>query len=73
MTFNELAAQIGGAGAAGPYLAIGVLLLGHTLNFVLILMSAVVHGLRLNLIEFYNWSVTEEGYPFRAFRKRSRR
>jgi V/A-type H+-transporting ATPase subunit I len=74
MTFNELAAQIrGGAGAAGPYLAVGLLLLGHALNFALILMSAVVHGLRLNLIEFYNWSVTEEGYPFRAFRKRSGR
>jgi len=74
MTFNELAAQIrGSGGAAGPYLSVGLLLLGHTLNFALILMSAVVHGLRLNLIEFYNWSVTEEGYPFRAFRKRSRR
>lgn len=74
ITFNELAAQIrGGAGAAGPYLAVGLLLLGHTLNFALILMSAIVHGLRLNLIEFYNWSVTEEGYPFRAFRKRSGR
>ncbi len=73
MTFNELAAQVHGAGRAGPYLAVSLLLLGHTLNFALILMSAVVHGLRLNLIEFYNWSVTEEGYPFRAFRKRSRR
>jgi len=74
MTFNELAAQIrGSGGVAGPYLSIGLLLLGHTLNFALILMSAVVHGLRLNLIEFYNWSVTEEGYPFRAFHKRSRR
>lgn len=74
MTFNQLAAQIlDGTGMAGPYLAIAVLLLGHTLNFALILMSAVVHGLRLNLIEYYNWSVIEEGYPFRAFRKRSRR
>jgi V/A-type H+-transporting ATPase subunit I len=74
ITFNELAAQIrGSAGAAGPYLAVGLLLLGHTLNFALIMMSAIVHGLRLNLIEFYNWSVTEEGYPFRAFRKRSGR
>ena len=34
--------------------------------------TTVVHGLRLNLIEFFNWSVTGEGYPFRAFRKRSR-
>lgn len=72
ITFNELAAQVrGSVGAAGPYLAIILLILGHSLNFALIMMSAIVHGLRLNLIEFYNWSVTEEGYPFRAFRKRS--
>ncbi|MFW2404715.1 MAG: V-type ATP synthase subunit I [Gammaproteobacteria bacterium] len=74
MTFNELAGQVQlGAGRAGPYLAVLLLLLGHTLNFILIMMSAVVHGLRLNLIEFFNWSVTDEGYPFHAFRKRSRR
>jgi V/A-type H+-transporting ATPase subunit I len=36
-------------------------------------MSAVVHGLRLNHNEYFNWSVTDEGYPFRAFRKRSGR
>ena len=74
MTFNDLAGQIQGtAGRAGPFLAATLLLLGHALNFALIMMSAVVHGLRLNLIEFFNWSVTEEGYPFRAFHKRSRR
>jgi V/A-type H+-transporting ATPase subunit I len=74
MTFNELAGQIQeNAGRAGPYLAATLLLFGHTLNFILIMMSAVVHGLRLNLIEFFNWSVTEEGYSFHAFRKRSRR
>jgi V/A-type H+-transporting ATPase subunit I len=33
-------------------------------------MSGVVHGLRLNFIEFYNWGLSEEGYPFRAFAKR---
>lgn len=74
MTFNDLAGQIQeNAGRAGPFLAAMLLLLGHALNFVLIMMSAVVHGLRLNLIEFFNWSVTEEGYPFRAFHRRGRR
>ncbi|MBT8444746.1 MAG: hypothetical protein KJO13_08360, partial [Gammaproteobacteria bacterium] len=74
ITFNELAAQVRiSAGPAGMNLSVALLILGHSLNFALILMSAVVHGLRLNLIEFYNWSVTEEGYPFRAFRKRSGR
>jgi len=74
MTFNDLAGQVQeNAGRAGPFLAAMLLLVGHTLNFVLIMMSAVVHGLRLNLIEFFNWSVTEEGYPFRAFHRRGRR
>ena len=74
ITFNQLAGQLNDAtGPAGPYLATVLLLIGHTLNFVLILVSAVVHGLRLNLIEFFNWSVMTEGYPFRAFHRRSRR
>jgi len=47
-----------------------ILLVGHALNFVLALLSGVVHGLRLNFIEFFNWGLTEEGYPFRPFRKK---
>ncbi|MDJ0926935.1 MAG: V-type ATP synthase subunit I [Gammaproteobacteria bacterium] len=74
ITFNQLAGQLSDAtGPAGPYFATVLLLIGHTLNFALILVSAVVHGLRLNLIEFFNWSVMTEGYPFRAFHRRSRR
>jgi V/A-type H+-transporting ATPase subunit I len=46
------------------------LLIGHTLNIMLGIMSGVVHGLRLNFIEFYNWSVSDEGYPFNAFSKK---
>ena len=33
-------------------------------------VGGVVHGLRLNLIEFYNWAIHGEGHPFRAFRKK---
>ena len=43
-------------------------MLGHGLNLTLGLISGVVHGLRLNLIEFYNWSVFDEGAAFRPFR-----
>ena len=49
-----------------------VLVLGHTLNLTLGIISGVVHGLRLNLIEFYKWSVFEEGSAFRAFRKKEK-
>ncbi len=43
---------------------------GHTVNLLLCLMSGVVHGLRLNFIEYFSWSVSEEGYPFKAFSKK---
>ncbi|MEA1938936.1 MAG: V-type ATP synthase subunit I [Pseudomonadota bacterium] len=70
ITFNQLAAQAtSGKHGFGILLAILILLIGHGINFVLAIMGGVVHGLRLNVIEFYNWCVTEEGHPFRAFTK----
>lgn len=71
LTFNQLASDIRGDGH-GIALLFGILvfLLGHTLNFALGIMSGVVHGLRLNLIELYNWSIFGEGSAFRAFRKK---
>jgi V/A-type H+-transporting ATPase subunit I len=54
----------------GLLFAILILLAGHLLNLALGVMSGVVHGLRLNFIEFYNWALTGEGYPFRPFRKK---
>ncbi|MQM36205.1 hypothetical protein KBTX_00186 [wastewater metagenome] len=68
VTFNQLAAD-----AAAAYPGLGVLLevlilaAGHALNFALAVLSGVVHGLRLNVIEFYNWGISDEGYPFRPF------
>ncbi len=71
LTFNQLAEQVI-HNMPGPGLLLGILilLLGHTLNLMLCLMSGLVHGLRLNFIEFYNWSVSDEGYPFKAFSKK---
>lgn len=71
-TFNSLAAEIHD-GRPGIYvlLAAIVLVLGHGVNFALGIMSGVVHGLRLNFIEFFSWGLTEEGYPFRAFARRA--
>ncbi|MBI3993790.1 MAG: V-type ATP synthase subunit I [Candidatus Lambdaproteobacteria bacterium] len=70
-TFNELATTtLHAVPGVGVLLYLLILGLGHGLNFVLCIVSGLVHGLRLNLIEFYNWSVSEQGYPFQAFRKK---
>ena len=71
LAFNDLAGNIAAQSPAfGKLLALLILLLGHGLNFGLAVMSGFVHGLRLNFIEFFNWSVSEEGYPFRAFARK---
>ncbi|RLA20668.1 MAG: ATPase, partial [Gammaproteobacteria bacterium] len=71
ITFNQLAEQVYHAmPGMGLLFSILILLIGHTLNIMLGIMSGVVHGLRLNFIEFYNWSVSDEGYPFKAFSKK---
>ncbi|PKM13062.1 MAG: ATPase [Gammaproteobacteria bacterium HGW-Gammaproteobacteria-3] len=71
ITFNHLAEQVYTAiPGHGLLLSILILLIGHVLNLALSLLSGVVHGLRLNFIEFYNWGVSDEGYPFKAFSKK---
>lgn len=71
VTFNQMASQV-----AQSYPGLGILLsglivlIGHGLNIVLALVSGVIHGLRLNYIEFFNWALSEEGYPFNAFRRK---
>jgi V/A-type H+-transporting ATPase subunit I len=75
VTFNGLASQVSGAGGGRGIAVFGALLIlvvGHALNLTLGVISGVVHGLRLNLIEFYKWSVFEEGSAFRAFRKKEK-
>lgn len=70
MTFNGLARNVATElPGLGLLLAILILLAGHTLNLMLALMSGVVHGLRLNFIEFYNWALAGEGYPFKPFKR----
>jgi V/A-type H+-transporting ATPase subunit I len=68
ITFNDLARDVQqaspGLGLLGSLLILGV---GHTLNLALALMSGVVHGLRLNFIEFFNWGLPDEGSSFRRF------
>lgn len=71
ITFNDLAGDIREAvPGLGLLLALLVFLIGHVLNFGLALMSGVVHGLRLNYMEFFKWSLSEEGTPFRPLARK---
>jgi V/A-type H+-transporting ATPase subunit I len=69
-SFNSMAAGMMDVGAAGIVGAILVLFLGHSINLIMAALSVVVHGIRLNLLEFtrhlgMEWS----GIPYRPFRR----
>lgn len=71
VTFNQAATNFYETSHVfGPALAILVLIVGHFVNLVLSVVSCFVHGLRLNVIEFFNWGLSEDGYPFQAFAKK---
>jgi V/A-type H+-transporting ATPase subunit I len=70
VTFNGLAGDVSHIRGIGFLLAAVILIAGHGINLILGLMGGVVHGLRLNCIEFFNWSLTEEGYPFRSYHRK---
>jgi V/A-type H+/Na+-transporting ATPase subunit I len=46
------------------YLGIFVIIAGHLVNFTLALMGGVIHGLRLNFIEWYHYSFEGGGVKF---------
>lgn len=69
ITFNHIAVHIAKSSSYGWIWAFLILLAGQTLNFILCVMSGVIHGLRLNYIEFMKWSVKEEGYPYEPLKK----
>ena len=72
-TFNDLAGKIDEAvPGIGILFAILIVLFGHTLNLLLSITSGFIHGLRLNFIEFFNWSLPEEGYLFKAFARKEK-
>ena len=68
-SFNGIALDIGFGSVVGSVGAALVLVLGHTINIVLGLMAVVVHGVRLNMLEFsghlnMQWS----GKPYKPFK-----
>ncbi|NGX46301.1 MAG: hypothetical protein K940chlam2_01490, partial [Chlamydiae bacterium] len=62
-TFNEMGLGIGLVFGAA------VILVGHTINILLGTMGGVIHGLRLNFIEWYHYCFEGEGKLFNPLRK----
>ena len=66
-SFNGIA-----AGMSGPLVILGVVvvLIGHALNIIMCFLSVVVHGVRLNVLEFSGQIGLEwTGIPYEPFKK----
>jgi V/A-type H+-transporting ATPase subunit I len=68
-SFNGIAAGFG-SGPLGIAAGLLILLLGHSLNMAMGALSVVVHGVRLNMLEFsghlgMEWS----GKPYKPFKE----
>jgi len=71
VTFNQLARDAAdNIAGLGLLIAIVTVTVGHALNLALAVLGGLVHGLRLNLIEFLSWGLSGEGYPFRPFERK---
>lgn len=70
--FNELAAGIGLGGPLGGVLGALVLFFGHALNVLLAAMGVLVHGVRLNTLEFAgHLGLPWTGHAYRPFAHRA--
>ncbi|MDR1583478.1 MAG: hypothetical protein LBS55_09535 [Prevotellaceae bacterium] len=71
--FNDLAIMTGYSidiPVVSQLITVIILLFGHSLNFLLNVLGAVVHPLRLTYVEFYkNSGFDGGGYPFKRFEK----
>jgi len=69
-TFNILAESVsGGLPVIGYVFAAVILFLGHTLNIGLAIMGGVIHGLRLNFLEWYRWCFEGDGLEYKPFQR----
>ncbi|WP_213318220.1 V-type ATP synthase subunit I [Chlamydiifrater volucris] len=62
-TFNSMGAKVSGV------LGALVILLGHSVNIILSIMGGVIHGLRLNFIEWYHYCFEGGGRMLKPFRQ----
>ncbi|RKY32213.1 MAG: hypothetical protein DRP74_03020 [Candidatus Omnitrophota bacterium] len=69
-SFNKMAMEVGFGSIAAGILTAFILLLGHSLNILLGPMSILVHGVRLNVLEFCNHlDIKWSGFSYQPFRE----
>ena len=67
--FNAMAAEVG-FGIPSGLISAFILFFGHTLNIVMGAMSVIVHGVRLNMLEFSGQLGMEwTGMPYKPFKE----
>ncbi len=72
--FNQMAMDIGAGGWIGQFFAVIIILFGHTLNILLAAMGVLVHGIRLNTLEFAgHLGLQWTGIRFMPFMQQSER
>ncbi|PKN62331.1 MAG: hypothetical protein CVU57_24865 [Deltaproteobacteria bacterium HGW-Deltaproteobacteria-15] len=68
-TFNMLADDIAkGVPWFGYIIAALILIVGHLVNLLLGIMGGVIHGLRLNFLEWYRWCFVGDGVVYKPFK-----
>ncbi|MFH0732627.1 MAG: hypothetical protein V2A72_06895 [Candidatus Omnitrophota bacterium] len=68
--FNSMAAGVGKGGILNILLALIILIAGHALNLILGPMSVLIHGVRLNVLEFCGHAgITWNGRMYKPFKE----
>jgi len=65
--FNMFAMMVNDVPYVGIFLTIIILLIGHIFNLLISLLSAFVHDIRLQFIEFFSKFYEGGGIPFKPF------
>ncbi len=69
LAFNTMAGDVGTHSVFSFIIVVAILIFGHTINILLGAMSVIVHGIRLNLLEFSkHLSVQWSGIRYRPFK-----
>jgi len=69
VAFNSMAYDVGFDNAMSILLFVFILVFGHTINLMLAAMAIIVHGVRLNLLEFSrHLNIEWSGIPFKPFK-----